>query len=97
MIIEVLPYDNYLRKIGQTWSQGLYEWRSARTVSFGNLKAGIFQRDFVFESPAPELKDVVAYYVAHMKLSPSHYPVGKYNVRIVVDFDTVLSVTIKVS
>lgn len=95
MQIEISEYQNVQRD--GSWSQGLYEWKPERDVSWGRLKAGIFQREFELVSPATSLEEVVNFYVAHIRANASAFGPGKYNIRVLDNFDTRHSVTVKLT
>jgi len=94
----------------QKWSHGLYVWRGPMFYRFNSddptnpqpqltrcsTKPTAFQLDFHFESRSKSLGEIVDRYVALIEANPNVYPAGKYNVRVLVDFE-MTSVTLKVT
>lgn len=96
MQIEVNDFTDVQRS-ETSWSQGLYIWLPERDVNFGRIPAGIFQVDFVLNPETKSLKEAVDFYVNKIRENPTEFAPGKYNVRVLVDFDQRHSVTLKIS
>jgi hypothetical protein len=101
MQIEVTEFDNIARNSDQVWSHGLYIWQAKRH-SFDTRPANVkptpslYQVDFMPFSKFDSLADVVEHYRREIETNPDNYAKGKYNIRVLVDFERI-SVTMKVS